>query len=112
MAPRSRSQSFLVAYRAVVDQALLAILRDRGLLISSYELGEAVMRVLPDPTAEARWFAGEDVFAGVAVDAAGLEERPLKVVEKFWEVLLAMARGDAISGNVPFAKALPRWCFE
>jgi hypothetical protein len=70
------------------------------------------MRVLPDPTAEARWFAGEDVFAGVAIDVAGLEKTPLKAAAKLWEVLLAMARGDAISDNVPFAKALPQWCFE
>jgi hypothetical protein len=110
--PTIKQPVFSIAYRSVVDQALWAVLHGRGLSISSYELGEAVMRVLPDPTAEARWFAGEDVFSGVATDVAGQEKMPVEFAAKMWAVLLAMGRGEAIPSNVPFAKALPRWCFE
>jgi hypothetical protein len=49
----------------VVRTLMCAALAARGLSDAGYDLEEALAVVLPDPTAEARWLAGEDVLAGV-----------------------------------------------
>ncbi len=49
----------------VVRTLMCAALAARGLSDVGYDLQQALVVVLPDPTAEARWLAGEDVLAGV-----------------------------------------------
>ncbi len=56
---------FLV--RCVVQNALLASLRDAGLAWGLYELNEALGLALPDPGAEALWLAGGDPFLGASI---------------------------------------------
>lgn len=48
---------------------LLAAVSWAGLPEHTYEMVEALAVALPDPRAEARWLAGEDVFGGVRVSA-------------------------------------------
>ena len=50
--------------------ALYAALRLRGLKAEAYEMNAAVMAALAFDDAEARWLAGEDIFAGVPVTGA------------------------------------------
>lgn len=45
---------------------MAAALKARGYDTPRYELSEALLRAIEQPDAEARWLAGEDVFAGVA----------------------------------------------
>lgn len=52
----------------VVRTLMLAAVSAKGLGDAGYDLPQALLLVLPDPTAEARWLAGEDVLA--AVDGA------------------------------------------
>jgi hypothetical protein len=49
----------------VVRTLMLAAVSAKGLGDAGYDLPKALLLVLPDPTAEARWLAGEDVLAGV-----------------------------------------------
>lgn len=49
----------------VVRTLMLTAVAARGLPEAGYDLTEALTVVLPDPTAEQRWLAGEDVLAGV-----------------------------------------------
>jgi Fe-S-cluster containining protein len=111
-APDIDQPVFAIAYRGVVDQALFAVLHQRGLSNSSYELGEAVMRVLSDTNAEKRWFAGEDVFAGVQMDNEASVIMPAEQAAKSWRVLFAIASGEPVARDWPFAHVLPRWCFD
>lgn len=49
----------------VVRTLMCAAVATKGLSDAGYDLQQALLVVLPDPTAEARWLAGEDVLAGV-----------------------------------------------
>jgi Fe-S-cluster containining protein len=66
-----------VGLRVAHNHALWAALRATGLPDASYELNAAIARIIEDEEAEARWLAGEDVFADIAIDdaedAAGAE---------------------------------------
>jgi len=53
---------------SLVHLLLVGALRSVGLPDASYELSDGLARVLPDPGMEARWLAGEAVFAGLATD--------------------------------------------
>lgn len=73
----------ILVSKTVMDHArncrlpLLAALTVTGLPTHVYELSAAITRVLQTADAEARWLAGEDVFAGLAVAPAnppGLEQ--------------------------------------
>lgn len=49
----------------LADATVKAITDDNSKRVNTeYELNSAVLRALPDPTAEARWMAGEDVLRG------------------------------------------------
>jgi Fe-S-cluster containining protein len=50
--------------------ALNAAIESTGRPDHSYELGEALAVALTMPDAEARWLAGEDVFAGCQIDSS------------------------------------------
>ncbi len=50
-----------------VRMLLYAALRIKGLKAAAYELNAAVLAALAVEDAEARWLAGEDVFAGVPI---------------------------------------------
>lgn len=58
--------------RALVQNALQAALRDKGLAWGLYELNHALALALEDPTRREAWLAGEDSLAPAAVDAADL----------------------------------------
>jgi Fe-S-cluster containining protein len=66
----------ILVSKAYLDHArncrlpLLAALTAANLPLQSYELSAAVTLALQTPNAEARWLAGEDVFADVAVAPA------------------------------------------
>jgi Fe-S-cluster containining protein len=66
----------IMVSRAYLDHArncrlpLLAALTAAGLPSQTYELSAAITRVLQTSGAEARWLAGEDVFADIAVAPA------------------------------------------
>ena len=77
-----------VQLRASHDHALWAALRAADLPDASYELNEAVARVLGDTEAEARWLAGEDVFAGIAREEID-EEASAAFTDELAAVLLS-----------------------
>jgi Fe-S-cluster containining protein len=60
-----------MATRRLLAHSLRAALRERGMDGRSYELLAGLERILSTPDAEARWLAGEDVFAGVQSDPGG-----------------------------------------
>ena len=78
--------------RAAHDQALWAALQAAGLSDASYELNAAIDRVLAGEDAEARWLAGEDVFAGIARDEPE-EEAAAAFTGELAAVLLSAAPG-------------------
>ena len=55
------SEPHLMA-RSFVQNPLHAALMSRGLAWGAYELNEALLIAIDDPTAATRWLAGEDVF--------------------------------------------------
>ena len=63
---------FLV--RCVVQNALLASLRDAGLAWGLYELNSALNLALTNPDAEAAWRAGGDPLAGASIAGADARE--------------------------------------
>ncbi len=63
---------FLV--RCVVQNALLASLRDAGLVWGLYELNGALNLALANPDAEAAWRAGGDPLASASIAAADARE--------------------------------------
>ena len=79
--------------RGVHERCLWAALKSVGLSYRGLELVEAVAAALA-PDAEARWLAGEDVFAGVAAEAPHDEEEEL-----FLDVLVAGAAGRRLPPN-------------
>jgi hypothetical protein len=81
------------AVRTACELALWAALHERGLGIDSYELNEALRLALEQPDAEARWLAGEDVFASVSKDTTA-DQIPLETKKAHLENILAIAKGD------------------
>ena len=63
---------FLV--RCVVQNALLAALRDAGLAWGLYELNSALNLALANPGAEAAWRAGGDPLASSSIAGADARE--------------------------------------
>ena len=49
--------------RSLVQNALQSALRDAGQAWGLYELNQALLMAMDDPASEARWLAGEAVFA-------------------------------------------------
>jgi hypothetical protein len=79
-------------------QALMAALTAAGLSAESYDLNEAVCVALDNPTAEARWLKGENVFEGVAlmrVDSPAIAENNRRVIAQ----LVAGALGKELPGG-------------
>lgn len=102
---------FAPQLRTAVDQALWGVMYKRGLQSRGYELGEAVLKVLPDPMAEARWFAGDDVFADVAVDTSGMGSMSPAMAASIWDSLWDVAQGVPPPAGAPLNHLLPKWCF-
>ena len=96
--------------RGGYEQALSAVLHQRGLSTSSYELAHAVLVALRDPGAEEKWYRGEDVFAGVAIDQAdlSLDAETMKRELDFWVTLCDVAEGKALASG-PLADGFPAW---
>jgi len=83
--------------RGAHNQAMWAALASVGLPSDGYELNHAVLVALEVPDAEARWLAGEDVFAAVDCDRPDDADRALK--KRITDRLIAGALG----------KELPPW---
>ncbi len=96
--------------RGAYEQALSAALYHWRLPAAHYELSHGVLAALRDEGAEARWYDGEDVFAGVAIDRADEAMDPeMKQLEgEFGRTLWAVAHGDPAAGS--FADRFPGWC--
>lgn len=62
---------FFILQRAGYAIAMRGAFKRAGLPHISYELNEALEVALSTPDAEARWLAGEDIFAGVQRDPNG-----------------------------------------
>jgi len=60
--------------RSLVQNAMQFALRERGLAWGNYELNHALTMALADPSLEARWLAGEDVFAAARVSEVDPQE--------------------------------------
>ena len=60
-----RISSVHLAHASNAHVALLGAMRAAGLPIVAYELAELLDAILPDPSSEARWLAGEPVFASL-----------------------------------------------
>jgi hypothetical protein len=83
--PATRTHVF---FRGRCAIALFAALKASRLSHASYELGHALAVAVETPDAEARWLAGEDVFAGVQIDPTRRPE-----VEAFLDGLIVRASG-------------------
>jgi hypothetical protein len=91
--------------RGAYGEAFLAALHRKGVALAGYELAHAVLVALEDERAEERWYAGEDVFAGVAADAPVVRAGD----EALWHSLWSVAHGEPISPG-PYAERFPAWC--
>ncbi|MEN3070102.1 YkgJ family cysteine cluster protein [Uliginosibacterium sediminicola] len=60
--------------RSLVQNAMQSALRDARLAWASYELNHALRIALSDASSEARWCAGEDVFAAAQVNEISAAE--------------------------------------
>jgi hypothetical protein len=78
--------------RGLHAHTLWAALKAVGLPYVTYSLNQALDRALDTPDAEARWLAGEDVFAGVPQDTS-LEGQSLAIVNATMDALIAGATG-------------------
>lgn len=96
--------------RGAYEQALSVALWHWRLPVEHYELAHGVLVALGDTGAEARWYDGEDVFAGVAIDRAdaAMDGEVKRLEGEFWQTLWAVAHGDPATG--PFADRFPGWC--
>ena len=96
--------------RGAYEQALSAVLFHWRLPAAHYELTHGVLVALKDVSAEARWFDGEDVFAGVGTDRAdeAMDPEMKRLEGEFWRALWDVAHGDPAAG--PFADRFPGWC--
>lgn len=80
-------EAFTPADPSSTVRALCVIILRAGLVLSGLpyqhvEMNHALSIALADETAEARWLAGEPVFAAVAVDAGDLQPSPFsKIVD-------------------------------
>jgi hypothetical protein len=93
-------------FRTACDEAFWAVLHKRGFRLAGYELAHAVLIALREPDAEARWHAGEDVFASVRADAlsnVGAND------EAFWGALWAVAHGEPVPPGA-YTRRFPEWC--
>lgn len=91
--------------RGAYGEAFLAALHRKGLALAGYELAHAVLVALADDSAEERWYAGENVFAGVATDAPVVRAGD----EAFWHSLWNVAHGEPLPPG-PYAERFPIWC--
>jgi Fe-S-cluster containining protein len=97
--------------RRAYDTALGAALHGRGLVNQCYELAHAVVVALKEADAEVRWYAGEDVFAGVAIDQPGnVTSSGADLQALFWDSLWKVAHGQAPPRG-PFVGKFPPWCW-
>ncbi|MEJ1970320.1 MAG: YkgJ family cysteine cluster protein [Rhizomicrobium sp.] len=78
--------------RALHTHTFWAALKAAKLPYATYSLNHALDRALDTNDAEARWLAGEDVFAGVQQDTS-LTGRNLQMVEATMDVLIGGATG-------------------
>lgn len=79
-AARSRSHPVHDDLETRIGLSFLAGLRAAGRFAHAYELNAILARLLADPGLEARWYAGEDVFADLAdgmIEAATGDDGPL-----------------------------------
>ncbi len=81
-----------VQLRGSFDLAMRAALRSRGLDDRSIELNHGLLVALETPDSEARWLAGEDIFAGVAADPVEREQSDEKRAA-FERVISAIENG-------------------
>ena len=84
------------ALRAVVQQAMFVALRNLGLADISYELNHAVVVALTTENAEARWLAGEDIFAAVPQDPGSAIRGPGTAPAMMLNKLVAACRGEIL----------------
>ena len=76
------SPASLGGLRSYVVMILRAALRLAELPHQNFELTHALTIALTVPDSEARWLAGENIFAGVAMDQMELQDSPInKIVE-------------------------------
>ena len=78
--------------RRACNQALWSALAAVGLPFTLFELNQALLVALENPEAEQRWLKGEDVFAGVTADDAGVAISDPNV-QLFLDVVAAAAQG-------------------
>lgn len=72
LSPEEIPQSmYHMTQRAVYAIALKGAFKREGLSTAAYELNEVLSVALETPDAEARWLAGDDIFAGVQQDPNG-----------------------------------------
>lgn len=96
--------------RGAYEQALSAVLYHWRLPADHFELTHGVLVALGDENAEARWYDGQDVFAGVGIDRAddSMEPEIKRLEGEFWRALWAVAHGDPAAGL--FVDRFPGWC--
>lgn len=96
--------------RGAYEQVLSAALWHWRLPAEHHELAHGVLVALRDEGADARWYDGEGVFAGVAIDRAdeAMDPEMKRLEGKFWQTLWAVAHGDPPGGV--FAERFPDWC--
>ncbi len=80
--------------RGLHDRCMAAAIKAVGLPHGAVELTEALTAALAAPDAQARWLAGEDVFAAAAAEA---DDDPQE--ELFLDVLIAGAAGKRVPEN-------------
>jgi Putative zinc- or iron-chelating domain len=88
--PKVDEHGFL---RGLHAHALWAALQASGLAFTTYSMNQALDRALDTPDAEARWLAGEDIFAGMPQDSS-LEGRDLAMVTATMQWLIADSTGQ------------------
>lgn len=65
--------------RCTLVVLLRAALRANGFGVEAYEFNSGIQRVLDTDQAEQRWLAGDNIFAGVAIDPDSLTARAAEV---------------------------------
>ena len=80
--------------RGIHDRCMAAAIRAAGLAHGAFEMTEGLTLAFADPAAQARWLAGEDVFAAATPDGQDDAEENL-----FREVLIAGAAGKRLPEN-------------
>ena len=80
--------------RGVHDRCMSAAIKAAGLPHGAFEMTEGLTIAFSVPDAQARWLAGEDVFANATPEAVGDEDEEL-----FLDVLIAGAAGRRLPDN-------------